>query len=484
LLYNGPTLSHIMQNWRSLDVDRDKVKTCLLYDISKNWKVGPFKRPPFHNFVGSPMGAIYKPSKTRIIHDLSWPHGAAVNTYIPSEVCSVTYIAVDDAVKLVKSKGRGALMAKVDLKDAYKQIAVRPKDWPLLGSTWINDDNEVEYYFDTVLPFGGRSSAMMFDKFACGLEFMMKLDGVSNCCHYLDDSFTCGSAGSEECLMNIETMLLTCSACGVEVNPKKVVMPTTKLEFLGVVIDSEAMELSMSDARMSSVTCELNSWLGRKAGTKRELLSLIGKLVFLTRVIRPGRIFLRRLITLSTKANKLYHKLKLSAEARNDILWWIDCAANWNGRSVFYEDGWLTNIDFEMYTDASGLGIGAAFGNHWLSSAFTPEEKSRSIAWRELFAVVVACATWGGMMSGRRLLLFCDNSSVVAIVNTGTSRCPIVMNLVRQLFNIAVHYDFDIRLKHVPGVNNVAADLLSRLEIEKFLLTFPDADAVMTPCVR
>ena len=103
---------------------------------------------PFPNFVDSPMGAIYKPSKTRVIHDLSWPPDNAVNTYIPSELCSVSYVTVDDAVDVVKKHGRGALMAKIDLANAYKQIGVRPKDWPLLGSTWLNDDNVVEYYYD------------------------------------------------------------------------------------------------------------------------------------------------------------------------------------------------------------------------------------------------------------------------------------------------------------------------------------------------
>jgi hypothetical protein len=213
-------------------------------------------------------------------------------------------------------------------------------------------------------------------------------------------------------------------------------------------------------------------------------LSLIGKLVFLTRVIRPGRIFLRRLITLSTRGKKLFHKLKLSVEARNDILWWIKCAASWNGRSVFYEDGWLTNVDLNMYTDASGLGIGAVFGDRWMYSAFTPTEAARSIAWRELFAVVVACATWGRLLTGRRLLLFCDNTSVVSIVNTGTSRCQLVMQLVRQLFDIAVYWDFDVRLKHVPGVQNIAADLLSRLQIDNFRIQFPDADRLPTTCIK
>ena len=136
----------------------------------------------------------------------------------------------------------------------------------------------------------------------------------------------------------------------------------------------------MSEPRFAAVQCELNSWLEKKYGTKRELLSLIGKLVFLCRVIRPGRIFMRRLIDLSTKVKKLFHRIKLSAEARHDIEWWTKCADNWNGRSIFYDSEWVTSEELQMFTDASN----AVFGRHWFGSPLTAKDKLRSIAWREL----------------------------------------------------------------------------------------------------
>ena len=261
-------------------------------------------------------------------------------------------------------------------------------------------------------------------------------------------------------------------------------IPTTELEFLGIVIDSVRMELRMSDVRLNAVKAELNSWLERRAGTKREMLSLIGKLVFLCRVIKPGRIFMRRLITLATKAKKLHHRILLSKEARGDIVWWTRCADQWNGRSVFYEDRWSTSVDLELYSDASGLGIGAVFGRRWMSMPFTEPQKHYSIAWRELYAVLAACATWGRFLTGSRVLIFCDNSSVVSIVNTGASRCSHVMSLVRALFDVCVYHDFDVRLRHVPGVENVAADRLSRLDFIGFKSLFAGAyDCRPTECV-
>ncbi len=62
---------------------------------------------------------------------------------------------------------------------------------------------------------------------------------------------------------------------------------------------------------------------------------------------------------------------------------------------------------------------------------------TRSIEWKELYAVVMACETWGQHWSGKCLLFHCDNEAVVHIWESGRSRCPDLMDLVRALFFVA-----------------------------------------------
>ena len=481
LLFEGPDLNQTFPNWKSCTDLRDAVYGSMLYDISRNWKVGPFETQPFPTFVGSPMGAFSKPpastgvDKVRVIHDLSWPPEHSVNSYIPREVCSVQYVTIETAVAIVKSIGQGCLMGKIDLSNAYKQVGVRPADWHLLGSTWIDDSGDTVFYYDTVLPFGGRSSASLFNKFADGLEYIMCCNGVSSMIHYLDDMFTAGDPSTSQCLNNMNIMLDTCTRCGVEVNPSKTILPTTVIEFLGIIIDSVKMELRMSEARLLAIKTELRWWLGRRTGAKRSLLSLIGKLSFLSRIIQPGRTFLRRIITLSMRGKQLHHKMKLNSSARGDVTWWLHCVDNWNRKSVFLDDAWTPSPDFCLYTDASGVGIGGVFRNQWYSERLRPAERLRSIAWRELFAVVVACRIWGHLFIGRRMLFYCDNQSVVEIVNSGSSKCQLVMCLVRSLYYLAVRFNFDIKLRHVPGLDNKAADWLSRDAVSDFLEHYGDS---------
>ena len=43
---------------------------------------------------------------------------------------------MDDAYAIANFLGAGALMSKIDLKNAFRLIPVRPRDWNLLGMQW------------------------------------------------------------------------------------------------------------------------------------------------------------------------------------------------------------------------------------------------------------------------------------------------------------------------------------------------------------
>ena len=84
----------------------------------------------------SPFGVIpkkNKPGKWRLILDLSSPEGHSVNDGISKDLCSLSYVSIDDAVTGILQVGRGALMAKMDIKEAYRNIPVFPQDRLLLG---------------------------------------------------------------------------------------------------------------------------------------------------------------------------------------------------------------------------------------------------------------------------------------------------------------------------------------------------------------
>ena len=85
-------------------------------------------------------------------------------------------------VRAIVSTGEGAMLAKVDIKSAYRIIPVHPEDRPLLGMRWRE-----ALYVDSALPFGLRSAPKLFNSVADVLEWKLKHMGIQQVFHYLDD---------------------------------------------------------------------------------------------------------------------------------------------------------------------------------------------------------------------------------------------------------------------------------------------------------
>ena len=114
--------------------------------------LGPLKQLPTASLIVSRFGVIPKrgrENKWRLIVDLSFPEGHSVNDGIDPQSCSLSYVTVDDIAARVRALGRGSLIAKCDIKHAYRQVPVHPQDRILLGMQWKN-----QFYVDTRLPFG------------------------------------------------------------------------------------------------------------------------------------------------------------------------------------------------------------------------------------------------------------------------------------------------------------------------------------------
>ena len=103
-----------------------------------------------------------------------------------------------------------------------------------------------------------------------------------------------------------------------------------------------------------------------------------------------------------------------------------------------------------------------------------------SIEWQELFSILVACAIWCLHFSGKRIQFWCDNESVVAIINLGHSKAPRIMYLLRFLVLLSMKHKFYVRARRVPGIVNEIADALSRFQDARFRAVAHQAES--TPC--
>ena len=425
------------------------------------------------NVHTSPFGVIpkkHKPGKWRLILDLSSPTGLSVNDGIDKDHCSLSYTSIDEVVKCIISQGCGAMLAKIDIKQAYRNVPVHPEDRPLLGMAWNG-----KVYLDKVLPFGLRSAPIIFSAIADTLQWIIQVQGVEFLFHYLDDFITIGRPASIECTNNLSIIKQCCDITGTPLEQEKIEGPTTCLPFLGIELDTEAMEIRLPADKLLQLRETIREWIGRKAGRKRALLSLIGLLNHACKAVREGRSFLRRLIDVSASVQKLDGFVRLNASAQSDIYWWKEFATAWNGTSMLTEVR-RNSPDATITSDASGhWGCGAYCNAQWFQLQWSQSTMQFHITIKEMIPVVLAVAIWGGQWCGKTVQVRCDNAAVVAILNSGDSRDPDAMHLRRCLSFITAKFNINLFASHVKGKDNGLADALSRNKAVTFFSANPQA---------
>ena len=200
-------------NMRSALDHAEVVDEYLSAELAAGRLAGPFNHPPIPSLQVSPFGVIpknHQPGKWRLILDLSSPAGHSVNDGIPKDPYSLKYVTVDDAIRSLVNLGPGALMAKFDVKAAYRNIPIHPDDRYLLGMKWRD-----RFYVDLVLPFGLRSAPFIFNSVAEAVEWILVHNYlISPLFHYLDDYLTMGPPNSPQCQSHVDTAFQVVRAWG------------------------------------------------------------------------------------------------------------------------------------------------------------------------------------------------------------------------------------------------------------------------------
>ena len=222
-----------------------------------------------------------------------------------------------------------------------------------------------------VLPFGLRSAPKLFNVIADAIQFIARSQGVQHVTHYLDDYIhvVLAHPASGQCQNDLQTLIDVCGHLGMPLADEKIEGPTTRLEILGIAIDSNIMQLSLPGHKMTELTSQLQAWQGKKTATKRDLQSLAGKLQHAAKVVRPGRCFVRHLYGLTSVKGGPNQTIRLNRQARGDVQWWLTFMNSWNGVSLFWKTR-SDNPDIRVWSDASGSwGCGALIDDRWLVSS-------------------------------------------------------------------------------------------------------------------
>jgi hypothetical protein len=232
----------------------------------------------------------------------------------------------------------------------------------------------------------------------------------------------------------------------------KCIAPCQILDFLGVTLDSVAMQARLSPTKLAALSNLISAMLARHSITRKELDRLNGKLNCVCRVVYGGRTFLRRLIDAQWSVKRAHHHIRLSSSMRLDLEWWQQFLSRFNGQTELIPSKPLSLDD--VSTDASSsYGYGAFILGGYFSLSFAqaasqfPDapEPSEPIHVHELYAVLILCRLFSAALRGLDIRLHIDNTIVVAVINKGTAKGtsgPRMMENVRHIFWLSARHNF------------------------------------------
>ncbi len=202
-------------------------------------------------------------------------HRVIFNLKKLNESVSYHHFKLDTLQTAVQLVTPGCFMTSIDLKDAYYSIPISEDHQKYLKFYW----RDVLYTF-TCLPMGLSSSPRIFTKVLKPLFSHLRSKFGDICPGYIDDSLYIG----ESALHCAETTLHVVdlfSILGLKIIPEKsVIVPSQTIEFLGFVIDSVRMTVTLTARKMEKIKSLCLSFLRPgKLFTIRQVASFIGKLV-------------------------------------------------------------------------------------------------------------------------------------------------------------------------------------------------------------
>ena len=291
--------------------------------------------------------------------------------------------------------------------------------------------------------------------------------------NYADDNFS-ASITFHQCAETMHNFIQTCNYISLPIEPSKCEGPARLLTYLGILIDSVNMLITLPPDKLQELLNEIQTWLDRDKCTKVELQSLVGKLSWATKVLPVGRIFLRRLIDATVSVKRPLHHVRVTQGMREDMRAWLHFLNEWDGAAYIIDPRWTPASELTLQTDASGSYSCAAFNGSTNEYFVVPwpgwiqGREDISITWKEFVPVLLSCIVWASSFYCKRIRFLCDNQAVIHIWNSGSCKNKPIMNIVRRLFAVCAKANFTIGFSYIRSADNSIADALSRGQTARF----------------
>ena len=202
-----------------------------------------------------------------------------------------------------------------------------------------------------------------------------------------------------------------------------------------------------------------SKWIDRTYASRRQLQKLTGKLLYIHRCVRPARLFVNRILGVLRNA-PIKGAIRLPQSFFKDIMWFQKFLKYFNGSVEIYP---RTLTPQQVYVDASLQRVGSMYGTRVYTCPIPNLIQDLcSIVHFEAINIVLVIRTWHQCWANRSIIIWCDNWAVVKAFQSNRIKDIWLMAAVRTVWLYIAAFNIDLQVKHIKGVKNTYADILSR----------------------
>jgi hypothetical protein len=366
----------------------------------------------------------------------------------------------------------GDFMVKVDFKDAFLHLSLNQA-----SRRYCRFWHRGRKYQAKTMFFGLTHAPWVFTKLVRKVLSVLRREGL-RIVHFIDDFLI---AASSLTLLQSQTarFIQVFQDLGFLLHPKKVMLfPSTKIEFLGLCWDTGDRAISLPEDKRRALRRVVSRMARRGASVKlRDLARLLGQIQFAKLAVPLARLHSASLLQLQRDALRKDHDWRalicIPPHAREELLAWESRLETEVSRP-FLLDHSPTVLHGRWDAAKTGWGGYATWEGRRLTArgAFSPMEANQSSNVRESLAQTYG---WTAILSqipeekreGLLIRAGSDNSSWVSYATREGGRFLHLNRLILDFFELLQSNKVRLQAYHVPGVENLLADRLSRMPVDR-----------------
>ena len=234
--------------------------------------------------------------------------------------------------------------------------------------------------------------------------------------------------------------------------------PSTRIEFLGFILDSEKESVEIPPGRWNKLKLRIQKAKEEERPEVKLLERIRGTMASMSTVFPNMRMLIRQTTLLISKAMaEDAFRIKLTKEVLTEWKHWLNFEAS--GLERPWTRQTRTDSGILIYTDASQH-AGAIVIEDWnLSEKFAWDETiaNEHICIKEALCILYAIKWYAPSLSKKRVTFLCDNSSVVTGAVSG-SKDPKMNKILVEIWSASLRNEIDTKIEWVSTKDQVADD--------------------------